>query len=58
MIELETFTLRSGGRYVRPAGSLGTCGFYPRAWQIVRIERRETPLAAFLRGNPNWRGEQ
>ena len=53
-MELEVEVLRSGTRLVRPKGTLGTCGWYPKAWQVAVIHRREAPAAAFVRANPNW----
>lgn len=54
MTELETETLRSGTRLVRPAGTLGTCGWSPKAWQVGVIRMGQLPVAAFLEANPNW----
>ena len=53
---LEVFTLASGTRYVRPAHTSGTCGWFPRSWQIAPVPRNTDPLVAFLDANPNWRG--
>jgi hypothetical protein len=53
-IYLETERLRTC-TIVRPAGTLGTMGFHPKAWQAAAIGRRETPLGAFLSANPNWK---
>ena len=53
---LKVDVLRSGERIVRPKGALGTCGFWPRAWQAACVGRRETDRQAFLRANPNWQG--
>lgn len=49
---LKTITI------VRPASALGTCGFSPKAWQAGVIQRNESPIAAFLRSNPNWTIEE
>ena len=54
-IELEVEVLCTGHRLVRPKGELGTCGWSPRAWVATYVKRHETPLQAFLRGNPRWR---
>ena len=57
MIRLETDKLRSC-TLVRPVGTLGTCGFYPKAWSVAVIRSNESPTRAFLRANPNWKPEE
>lgn len=52
-IQLETTELTQG-QIVRPMNQLGTCGFYPKAWQTTYIARGETKEQAFLRANKNW----
>jgi len=39
---------------VRPSGTLGTCGFYPKAWQVAVLSTRKNPIESFLECNPNW----
>lgn len=51
-MKLVVEVLRSGNKIVRPEGSLGTCGFYPKAWEVVYTEGE--PIIDFLLGNPNW----
>ena len=44
--DLHAETCLHGAEYVvRPHGSLGTCGFYPRAWEAVFVRAR-TPAEA------------
>ena len=31
----------SGRWYVRPAGTLGTCGFHPVPWELKRVSQEE-----------------
>ena len=57
MIRLEVVKLRSC-TLVRPVGTLGTCGFHPKAWSVADIGRNESPNRAFLRANPNWKPEE
>jgi len=52
-IKLVVFTL-GGSRYTRPAHGLGSCGFYPKAWQLSPIKVGQSPITAFLDCNPNW----
>lgn len=35
--ELEATHLRGQRFAVRPKGQLGTCGFYPEAWQVYYV---------------------
>lgn len=56
-MRLETERLKTMA-IVRPASSLGTCGFSPKAWQCSIIQRNESPKTAFLRNNPNWTIEE
>jgi len=30
-----------GKWYVRPAGTLGTCGFYPVPWELIQVSTME-----------------
>lgn len=53
-MRLVVETLNSGTRIVRPEHGLGTCGWYPKAWQAVVLRRRESPIEAFLAANRNW----
>lgn len=39
---------------VRPVGTLGTCGFHPKAWQVAVLNTRKDPIESFLQFNPNW----
>jgi len=38
-VEIEVVQLRTG-RYMRPAGQCGTCGFFPVPWEMKRIDLR------------------
>lgn len=51
--KLETLRL-STCTIVRPAGTCGSMGWSPKAWQCVAIKRGQSPIAAFLAGNKNW----
>jgi hypothetical protein len=43
---------------VRPNHALGSCGFYPKAWQIAPLKKGQSVIDAFLSANHNWtRGE-
>jgi hypothetical protein len=43
---------------VRPSHALGSCGFYPKAWQIAPLKKGQSVIDAFLSANHNWtRGE-
>ena len=48
------------GEFVKPINECGTCGFYPKAWQIAPIRHfyfsnvRQSPIDAFLNCNKNW----
>lgn len=46
--------LPSGRLAVIPKGQLGTCGWYPKAWQCVFVENPENAVDAFLAANKNW----
>lgn len=39
-LDLEADQLRSGKWAVRPAGQLGTCGWYPEPWTIQYVSAR------------------
>jgi len=39
---------------VRPSHSLGSCGFYPKAWQIAPLKKGQSVIDAFLSVNHNW----
>lgn len=56
-IKLVTIPLRTM-TIVRPSHGLGSCGFYPKAWQIARIKAGQSPIDAFLIANPNWKKEE
>ena len=56
-MKLEVIQL-TNNRYVKPEGSMGTCGWYPKAWQIAPIGRYESPIQAFLSANKNWKLEE
>lgn len=53
-IELEVTVLRGGTKIVRPANTLGTCGWHPKGWTLGVMGRGDTPASAFLAANPNW----
>lgn len=36
-MKMEATPLRSGRYAVRPEGQLGTCGWYPRAWDVIYV---------------------
>ena len=55
---LEAVTLNNGSLLVRPAGTLGTCGWSPKAWQVAIVRPSESCKQAFLRANPNWLPEE
>ena len=40
MDKLEATRLRNGWA-VRPANQLGTCGFYPRTWDVCYVQARD-----------------
>ena len=57
IIHLETTALRNSV-IVRPSGQLGTCGFYPCAWQAISVTHRQARDHALIRrrwheANPN-----
>ena len=57
IIHLETTALRNSV-VVRPSGQLGTCGFYPCAWQAISVTRRQAGDHSLIRrkwreANPN-----
>ena len=56
-IKLKTIAL-SNRAYVRPSHALGTCGFYPKAWQIAPLKIGQSPIHAFLNANHNWKIEE
>ncbi len=37
---MEAIHLRDNIWAVRPAGQLGTCGFYPKAWTVRYVKAR------------------
>ena len=43
---------------VRPSHALGTCGYYPKAWQIAPVKRGQSLTDAFLSVNHNWKVEE
>lgn len=57
MVKLVVIQLRTG-KVVGPAGSCGTCGWHPKAWQVAWVRGYESPMRAFLRANPNWSREE
>jgi len=57
-INLEIINFRSGAKGVKPKGQLGTCGWSPRAWQLVYVLPEESAKEAFLEGNSNWTADQ
>lgn len=57
-VKLTVETLRNGVRIVRPEGALGTCGFYPKSWELAVVERGDLPVRAFLEANPNFTYEE
>ena len=42
------------GEFVKPINECGTCGFYPKAWQIAPIRKKQSPIDSFLNCNKNW----
>ena len=52
-IKLDTIVLKNT-TMVRPSHGLGTCGFYPKAWQIAPVKKGQSVIDAFLSANPNW----
>lgn len=56
-VKLETITLK-GGDFVRPSHGLGSCGFYPKGWQLAVVKKRQSLIDAFLANNPNWKREE
>jgi len=42
---LEATRLRDNRYAVHPAGQLGTCGWYPRAWSVVYVNARDADQA-------------
>lgn len=53
MTDLETMHLRTC-TIVRPAGTCGSMGWHPKAWQCAVVRQRQSAVDAFLRANPNW----
>jgi hypothetical protein len=51
--KLEVTQLRNS-LVVRPERACGTCGFYPKAWQVAVMRKRDNAATAFLRANKNW----
>ena len=49
---------RKYGWIVRPVGALGTCGFYPKAWQAAIVKDQGNVIDAFLKVNQNWTREE
>ena len=58
MTRLVTERLRSGTLIVRPEGTLGTCGFSPKAWNLAIVRRGGSYIEAFLEANKNWKREE
>jgi len=50
--DLAVDRLRSGS-IVRPAGQLGSVGWYPKAWSAAYVTRKGA-VNSFLANNPNW----
>jgi len=46
--------MRSGYFAVVPKGQLGTCGWYPKAWQLVYVKDPAKAVDTFLEANNNW----
>ena len=42
------------GEFVKPINECGTCGFYPKSWQISPIRKKQSPIDSFLNCNKNW----
>ncbi len=49
--KLEATQLRGNLYAVRPAGQLGTCGFYPTAWDVQYIKAKSR-LDAMRKAKP------
>ena len=52
-IKLNTIVLKNT-TMVRPSHALGSCGFYPKAWQIAPVKKGQSVIDAFLSVNHNW----
>jgi hypothetical protein len=52
-IKLKTIVL-ANSTFVRPSHALGSCGFYPKAWQIAPLKAGQSVVDAFLSANNNW----
>ena len=39
---------------VRPKGQLGTCGFYPKAWQVCYVKAPTAGAAVAKAGSKVW----
>jgi hypothetical protein len=52
-IKLKTIVLKNT-TMVRPSHALGSCGFYPKAWQIAPLKKGQSVIDAFLSVNHNW----
>lgn len=44
-IKMEAVNLRGNRWAVRPLGQLGTCGWYPAAWQVKYVTARSATEA-------------
>ena len=55
--KLKTIPLKSTA-FVRPSHALGTCGFYPKAWQLAVVKKGQPIIDSFLSNNPNWKAEE
>ena len=53
-IKLKTIVL-ANNTFVRPSHALGSCGFYPKGWQIAPLKTGQSVIDAFLKVNPNWK---
>jgi hypothetical protein len=58
MEALETFTLRSGGYWTRPAGALGSIGWSPFPWEITYGATPSASVANFKRRHPKGQWHQ
>ena len=52
-IKLNIIVLKNR-TFVRPSHAVGTCGFYPKGWQIAPLKEGQSAITAFLKVNPNW----
>jgi hypothetical protein len=53
-MEIEAVLL-SGKWFVRPAGQLGTCGFYPVPWELTHIKRARSAEDAIRKASSQVR---